>query len=255
MRTLILVITLLTTLSPLSGRSAYKTIHVYVALCDNRYQGIIPVPKRLGDGEKTETNLYWGAACGVKTYFKRAREWRLLYTAKNLNSYVLERCIFKHRSKPVLLVADAYRGSEIKRATIDFLESSAGYNATKTRIGSLLIQSGGGSDLIAYVGHNGLMDFTLEEYPEGRNPNSREVIILACKSRMYFEKAIKSTGAYPLLWTTGLIAAEAYTLKAAIDGWILHKSNDTIRLRAAASYRRYQRCGLKAAQKLFVTGW
>lgn len=255
MRIIIIFITLVTTLSPLSGRSIYKTIHVYVALCDNRYQGIIPVPERLGNGEKTENNLYWGAPGGVKTFFKRARDWELLYAAKNLNSCVLERCIFKHRSKAVLLVADAYKGSEIKRATIDFLESSAGCNSIETRIGNCLIQCGGASDLIAYVGHNGLMDFTLEEFPKGRNPNSREVIILACKSRMYFEPAIKSTGAHPLLWTTGLIAAEAYTLKGAIDGWILHESNDTIRLRAAASYHRYQRCGLKAAQKLFATGW
>lgn len=30
---------------------AQKTIHVYVALCDNVYQGIVPVPKTIGNGD------------------------------------------------------------------------------------------------------------------------------------------------------------------------------------------------------------
>ena len=44
-----------------------KSIHVIVALCDNRYQGIIPVPEHLGNGDNPATNLYWGAAFGVKS--------------------------------------------------------------------------------------------------------------------------------------------------------------------------------------------
>jgi hypothetical protein len=255
LRITVIFITILTSVSSLSGRSAHKTVHVYVALCDNKYQGIIPVPKRLGDGEDARNNLYWGAACGVKTFFKRSRDWKLLYSIENLNNYVLERCIFKHRFESVLLVADAYKGSEIKRALIDFLESTAGHNGIEMRIGNYLIKCGGKSNLIAYVGHNGLMDFNLERYPERKNADSREVIVLACKSKIYFEQAMKSTGAYPLLWTTGLIAAEAYTLKGAIDGWILNESNNKIRLRAARSYHRYQKCGLKAAKNTFVTGW
>ncbi|RYD88183.1 MAG: hypothetical protein EOP54_27665 [Sphingobacteriales bacterium] len=27
-----------------------KVIHVFVALCDNKYQGIVPVPKAIGNG-------------------------------------------------------------------------------------------------------------------------------------------------------------------------------------------------------------
>jgi hypothetical protein len=52
-----------------------------------------------------------------------------------------------------------------------------------------------------------------------------------------------------------LMAPEAYTLKSAIDGWILHESNDQIRERAAVAYDKYQRCGLKGARRLLVTGW
>jgi len=35
-----------------------KTIHVFVALCDNEFQGIVPVPESLGNGKKYQTNLY-----------------------------------------------------------------------------------------------------------------------------------------------------------------------------------------------------
>ena len=39
------------------------------------------------------------------------------------------------------------------------------------------------------------------------------------------------------------MAPEAYTLKTALDGWILGESNDKIRDRAAAAYDKYQKCG------------
>ena len=41
-----------------------------VALADNDHQGIVPVPRQLGDGDDPANNLYWGARYGVKTYFR-----------------------------------------------------------------------------------------------------------------------------------------------------------------------------------------
>jgi hypothetical protein len=49
--------------------------------------------------------------------------------------------------------------------------------------------------------------------------------------------------------------AEAYTLKDALDGWILNESNEQIRTRAAAAYAKYQKCSLNAARRLMATGW
>ena len=48
-----------------------KTIHIFVALCDNKYQGIVPVPKAIGNGQDHNNNLYWGALYGIRTYFKK----------------------------------------------------------------------------------------------------------------------------------------------------------------------------------------
>jgi hypothetical protein len=57
------------------------------------------------------------------------------------------------------------------------------------------------------------------------------------------------------LWTTNLIAPEAYTLKSALDGWIAGQANEQIHERAAAAYDKYQKCGLRGARRLFATGW
>jgi hypothetical protein len=240
--------------------SATRTIHVFVALCDNEHQGIVPVPPFLGDGDNPRENLYWGASMGMKTYLKASGEWQLLSSTENSpEAVVLERCVFKHRSANVYLVADAYRGREIRRAVADFLKAAAGQDGEEAALGEgsrrISLRIGGSADLLAYVGHNGLMDFQLDRHPKGSGDAERDAIVLACKSKAYFSKALAEGGAHPLLWTTGLMAPEAYALKAAIDGWILGESGEKIRLRSAQAYHRFQKCGLKAAQNLFATGW
>ena len=59
-------------------RNPGKLIHLVVALCDNQFQGIVPVPARIGNGDDPANNLYWGAAFGVETFFRKAKEWSLL---------------------------------------------------------------------------------------------------------------------------------------------------------------------------------
>ncbi len=54
-------------------------------------------------------------------------------------------------------------------------------------------------------------------------------IVLACASRPYFAELLGRRQAYPLLLTTGLMAA-------------------------AAAYDRHQRCGSRVARRLFSLG-
>jgi hypothetical protein len=51
------------------------------------------------------------------------------------------------------------------------------------------------------------------------------------------------------------MAPEAYTLKAALDGWIQEEDGSLVAERAARAYEKYQKCGLRAAKRLFATGW
>ena len=99
------------------------------------------------------------------------------------------------------------------------------------------------------------MDLQLPSVQQKANDLHRQAIILASASKAYFAGPLRASGAHPLLWTTGLMAPEAYTLKSAIDGWILNEPAAQVRERAAAAYHKYQNCGLNAARRLFATGW
>lgn len=233
----------------------FPVIHVFVALADNVNQGIVPVSASLGNGDSPASNLYWGAFFGIRTFFSKNKDWELISVVSNPRASVLERCVFKHRKSDLFLVADAYRGKEISQATWDFLEAAAGKPGEELKAGAAKFNTGGSADLVAYIGHNGLMDFKLHANPKSRDERERRAIILACASKEYFSDALRSTGATPLVWTTNLMAPEAYVLSAAVDGWMKKESDEQIRLRAATAYNKYQNCGLKAANALFATGW
>jgi hypothetical protein len=160
-----------------------RSVHVFVALADNRSQGIIPVAAVLGNGEDAARNLYWGSAYGVKTFFSRSSDWQLLATRPGPKAEIIERCIFKHRTSNVYLVADAYHGNQIRQTIIDFLDASAGANpeTISVRAGekSLVFDAGGSANLVAYLGHDGLMDFQLSSFPKKKNGDWRDAIILA----------------------------------------------------------------------------
>ncbi len=232
-----------------------KTIHVFVALCDNVNQGIVPVPAKLGNGQDINGNLYWSALYGVKTHFKNSKDWTLLSSEKNIGNHVLERVLFKHKTTNTYLLADAYDGKYIKQTTIDFLEASAGQNPVKIEYQKQDLFFGGNAQLISYIGHDGLMEFDVEGNFEPTNNNKRDAIILACISKDFFKPYLSQTKANPLVWTTGLMAPEAYTLKWAIDGWILNETDIQISERAAKAYHHYQKCGLNGARRLLVTGY
>lgn len=216
-----------------------RVIHVFVALCDNKNQGIVPVPAAIGNGQDAANNLYWGCAGGVKGYFKKTGSWKLLTTTKNPSKNILERCVFRNAEQDAYLIADAYDGIAIKQCIADFFTAAAGDSA----------------QMIAYVGHDGLMEFSLDAYPVKKNDKKRETIILSCISKKYFKYGIQQSGARPLLWSTGLMSPEAYTLEAALSGWLKNESPEQIRARAAKAYDKYQKCGVKAATRLLVTGW
>ena len=232
-----------------------KTIHVFVALCDNQYQGIVPVPKNLGNGKDTRQNLYWGALYGTKSFLKyKSKAWKLVKTIKSNNPLILERVLFKHTSKDAYLLADAYDGEHIKTCTEDFLKATNHQNPEEVLFNDKKFSFGGNANLVSYVGHDGLMDFNVSINYNPTN-TKKDVIILACYSRDFFTPELQKANANPLLWTTHLMAPEAYTLDTAISGWILNETGTQIDERAAQAYNKYQKCGIKGARNLFTTGF
>jgi hypothetical protein len=244
----------------LSAQTVPRVVHVFVALADNQNQGIVPVPAVLRNGLDAERNLYyWGSAYGLKTFFRHAPEWTLLTCGQRPKPEILERCVFNHRTENVYLVAEAYRGIDIRQAILDFVDAAAGTSLEKLIMRensqTVSLSAGGAAKLVAYIGHDGLMDFQLPRLPRQKNVTHRDAIILGCVSKFYFGNPVRASSAYPLLWTTGRMAPEAYTLKSALDGWVAREENEKIRDRAAAAYAKYQKCGFGAAHKLLATGW
>ena len=88
-----------------------RVVHVFVALADNVHQGIVPVPAALGNGDAPATNLYWGAAYGVKSFFRRSADWKLMSAGPGPAQDILERCVFEYCGESVYLIADAYRAA------------------------------------------------------------------------------------------------------------------------------------------------
>jgi len=231
----------------------FKSIHVFVALCDNKYQGIVPVPAGIGNGQDPASNLYWGCDFGLKTYFKKSKEWKLVKVEKR-GGPILERLIFKHTSKNYYLVADAYDGKYIKQTTTDFLYSCAGQLKDTLHAGNYIVGIDGNASLVAYIGHDGLMDFRLPNSFKNADGKNRDCIILACISKKYFGGFINDAKARPLVWTTGLMCPEAYTLHDAMTGYINNETHEQIRLRAVRAYNKYQKSGMGFASELLVSG-
>ena len=150
-------------------------------------------------------------------------------------------------------MADAYRGKEMRLALLDFFAAASSHNRGEWSApgNATKIATGGAADLVAYVGHNGLMDFRMDLPKAPNGKGTRDAIVLCCRSDSYFSDPLRRVGARPLLTTAGLMAPEAYSLKAALDGWILAESPEKVRERAAQAYHRNQDCGLRAARWLF----
>jgi hypothetical protein len=211
-------------------------VHVTVALCDNATQGIVPVPPAIGDGNDPRTNLYWGAAYGLRTWLKRER-WKVEIVPPP-HAAILERLVARKTigGREVVLTADAWRGTRIREAITSFLEKSSG------------IGDGSSTDLVAYVGHDGLMEFDVAPRIARGAVKRPKSVVLACASLQYFGEHLRRAASEPLLLTTGLMAPEAYTLTAAVEAWV---KGEDVREAAAAAYHRHQNCGIRAARRLF----
>lgn len=211
-----------------------KTVRVFVALCDNESQGIVPVGEKIGDGDVPAENLYWGCGEGVKTWFKQSANWKVSVPEEKPVEPVLERFVAKHKTHAVSLVAEAYRGSAIQQCLLDF-EAAV---------------SGGKTDLVFFVGHNGLMDFALP-MPAARSGKGTAAAVICCKSRAYFQERLSAMGATPVLLTEQFMYPGAFLVHDAIEAWAAGGGAKEIRAAAGKAYAKNQKISVKAATGVF----
>jgi hypothetical protein len=231
--------------------------HVIVALADNEHQGIVPIPSTLGDGDRPQSNLYWGAMYGVKGFLKRSADWHAVPIPASKDPRVLERVLFRRevtregRRATAYLLAEAWQGREIAASIGQFLEMTRGQHVGTVRVDGRDIATGGAAHLIAFVGHNGLMDFGVPDLRAGGGTDpARVAVVLACESDFFFSKLIRPNAA-PLVTTASLMAPEAYVLDAIVANWFAGAAPGEVVESAARAYGQYQKISLRSARRIF----
>lgn len=235
----------------------FKVIHVYVALCDNQSQGIAPVPAKIGNGDDPANNLYWGCTDGSRSYFTKSKRWKRLSVEKAAGQpAILERLVFQYNKNQAILVIDAWKGSEIKPCLAQFRQSMSGQYfesfSFKSKKGPHQINLGGGADFLAFIGHNGLMEFSLDALPA--NPNRQQnvdIAVLCCKSNRFFAKHVVPAKVRPVVMTDSNMYPGAFILHDALEGWFANEPLKKIRLRAAKAYAKNQKISTKGALSVF----
>lgn len=225
-------------LAAASAHAAEKKVGVFVALVDNKTQGIAPVPARIGNGDDPEHNLYWGTDEGLKGWFDRSGKWKLVEkNDKPASRDILRTRTYKYAEGGAALDARAYRGCSMKQCILDF-ESAV---------------SSGGFDLVIFVGHDGLMDFQLPAPARSAKQAKRpDCIVLACLSEAYFKPRIEKAGGRPVLLTTQLMYPGSFLVEAAVDTWLKGGSRKQIREAAGKAYARNQHISRRAGCGVFA---
>jgi hypothetical protein len=215
--------------------AAPKKVAVFVALCDNVSQGIVPVPARIGNGDKPADNLYWGCSDGLAGCFGAGKAWKLLRKEVPADRRILERRVYQSASGDIEITAEAWRGAEIK-ACLGAFEAAL---------------VAGKHDLCAYIGHNVLMDGEVAP-PAVKAAKSCDAVVLCCMSDPYFRTRLEALGVRPLILTTQLMYPGSFILRDALPVWSKGGSLEKIRDAAAAAYSRNQKISVKAAKGVFA---
>jgi hypothetical protein len=232
MRTLL---TILLIASAAVAQATPRHVRVFVALCDNKTQGIVPVGAKIGNGDDPDSNLYWGCSDGFGSLFRHSSRWKVIASDKDISETILRRLTLRHAEGDIDLVADAYRGSQIQQCLKDFEQA-----ATSNKY-----------DVVAFIGHNGLMDFNLE-VPNKTEGNDTEVIVLCCLSEKYFGDRLSTAGCRPILMTQQLMYPGSFLLHAAIEKWRSGGTPTDLRRAAAAAYAKNQKISVRAATGVFA---
>ncbi|HEX5063763.1 MAG TPA: hypothetical protein VFV99_30500 [Kofleriaceae bacterium] len=217
-----------------AGKSLNVLVHV--PLCDNTI--IACGNAKLGDGDTPSTNLYWSTTPGFGQWFQRKGSgWtRVSVETKDTGDKdVLEKHIYRRtiatpaawrkRGAPKQFTLEveirAWRGSAIDRALAAYANDVSG--------------KGSSAQLVAFVGHNRLMDLDTFAWPEP-GKDVKGAIAIACDTAPYMKKQVSAATRVPLLMTADLLFANAAPLEAAVLAFARGGGYAQIRKDAATAY-------------------
>jgi hypothetical protein len=231
-------------------------VEVHVPLCDN---SIIACGNyKLGDGDNPATNLYWSTTPGFGEWFARRHGgWQRVLAQRAgetgdpdvLAVQVYRRDIkappaWIKRGAPARFELDVvihgWRGKAIDRALAAYAADVSGQGRRVVVLSNgSQVQGGGAAQLVAYVGHNRLMDLDSFDWPEpGRAVQG--AIAIACDTAPYMKRTVSAATRVPLLMTSDLLFANAAPLEAAVLAFAGGQGYAEIRRAATAAYAAIQ---------------
>jgi hypothetical protein len=211
-------------------------VDVHVPLCDNTI--IACGNAKLGDGDNPATNLYWSTTPGFGKWFARKGSgWTRVEadTQDTGDTDVLAKHTYKRtiqtpaawrkRGAPkqftLEVVIRAWRGSAIDRALAAYANDISG--------------KGTAAQLVAFVGHNRLMDLDEFTWPAAGS-EVKGAIAIACDTAPYMKKQVSASTRVPLLMTSDLLFANAAPLEASVLAFARGGGYAQIRRDAATAY-------------------
>lgn len=226
-------------------------VEIHVPLCDN---AIIRCGNdKLGDGDNPDTNLIWSTTPGFGAWFeRRGNGWKRVLHQRGTATGQPDVVAFdvhrrtmrasqawKKRGAPstfdVVLVVRGWRGKAIDAALAQYTQDISGGPAREIVLADKSkIQAGGSAQLVAFVGHNRLMDVDAYRWPKP-GQETQGTIAIACRTEPYWKTAVGEKRV-PLLLTTDLLFANAAPLEAAVLAFASGQGYARIRAEAAAAY-------------------
>lgn len=226
-------------------------VEVHVPLCDNAITRC--GNSKLGDGDTPSTNLYWATTPGFGHWFKRRNSgWTAVSreTKETGDKDVLEKLVYRRtvaasgawrkRGAPkrvtVQLEIHAWRGSAIDRALDTYAAAVSGASTAR---------------IVAFVGHNRLMDLDTYTWPEP-GTETKGTIAIACHTAAYMKRDVSAATRVPLLMTSDFLFSNAAPLEAAVLAFVGGGTYARIRADAATAYAGVQKREVKRVLGAFT---
>jgi hypothetical protein len=235
-------------------------VEVHAPLCDSSI--IACGNAKLGDGDNPATNLYWATTPGFGEWFaRRGGGWKRVLAEDAgatgdpdvlaLRVYrreVAAPAAWVRRGAPrrfeIDLVIRGWRGKAIDRALAAYAADVSGQGARVVQLDDGTRLAGGGSaQLVAFVGHNRLMDLDRFDWP-APGKAVQGAIAIACDTAPYMKREVPAATRVPLLMTADLLFANAAPLEATVLAFADGRGYAGIRRAAAAAYADVQQSTL-----------
>ncbi|HTJ41437.1 MAG TPA: hypothetical protein VL463_05050 [Kofleriaceae bacterium] len=244
--------------APRVERGEPIVVTAHVPLCDNRI--IRCGNKRLGDGDNPDTNLYWNTDEGFLGWFDRKGSgWkREKIQDAGAPSDVLETRVWHRTFKPkeawndrkvgkpieIYVIAYAWRGTSIDQTLAAYLDDVYGdQQRTVVLDDGTRLAAGGKSAIVAWVGHNRLMDVDPIDWAARAKSSTSEpkgVIAEACETAPYMAAEVSSETRVPLLMTNDFLFAGANAFEGVVTTFARGGSLKAMRDLATVQYAQGQ---------------